>query len=99
LECNDVRCPVHGNLKIRGNIFEGIVVSDKNQRTVIVMREYLAPLRKYERHLRKRSKIPAHNPPCIAAKKGDTVKIEESRRISKTKSFVVTSITKKGAGQ
>ncbi len=90
---------MHGSLKTRGNIFEGIVVSDKNQRTVIVMRDYLAPLRKYERHLRKRSKIPAHNPSCIAAKKGDFVRVEESRRISKTKSFVVTSIIKKGAEQ
>ncbi len=99
MDCNDIRCPIHGSLKTRGNSFEGTVVSDRNQRTVIVIRDYIAPLRKYERQLRKRSSIPAHNPPCISAKRGDTVTVEECRRISKTKAFVVTSIIKKGVEQ
>lgn len=97
MECNDVKCPVHGNLKTRGSTFEGLVVSDKNQRTVIVSRDYITPLRKYERYLRRRSRIPAHNPQCIGAHRGDRVRIEETRRLSKTKSFVITSIIEKGA--
>ncbi len=99
MECNDIKCPVHGKLKTRGSVFEGLVVSDKNHKTVIVMREYFTPLKKYERYLRKRSRIPSHNPPCMDAHRGDIVRIEESRRLSKTKSFVVTSIIKRGGAE
>jgi len=35
------------------------------------------------------SRITAHNPPCIAARRGEKVKIAECRPLSKTKSFVV----------
>ena len=41
-----------------------------------------------------KSKIKAHNPTSINAKEGDIVKIGETRRISKTKSFVVMEILK-----
>ena len=41
------------------------------------------------RYEKRRSKILAHNPPCIDAKKGDKVKIAECRPISKNVSFVV----------
>lgn len=75
--------------------FEGLVVSDKAKRTVIVEVDYNRYAYKYERLLRKRSRIPAHNPECISAKANDVVNIAETRRLSKTKSFVVTGVVKK----
>ncbi len=88
-ECKDKNCPFHGDLKVRGQIIEGRVVSDKMRRTVVVEKDYLHRLRKFERYERRRSKLSAHNPECIAAKVGDNVKIMECRPISKTKSFVI----------
>jgi len=88
-ECDDVNCPFHGKLPVRGQIIEGVVVSDKAEKTVVVQRTYMKKIRKYERYEKRRSKIHAHNPPCIAAKAGDVVKIMECRPLSKTKSFVV----------
>ena len=88
-ECEDVDCPFHGTLPVRGQILEGVVVSDKAPKTVVVLRSYLKKIAKYERYERRESKIHAHNPPCIHAKVGDTVKIAECRPLSKTKSFVV----------
>jgi len=88
-ECDDVNCPFHGRLPVRGQIIEGVVVSDKAEKTVVVQRVYMKKIRKYERYEKRRSKIHAHNPPCIAAKAGDVVKIMECRPLSKTKSFVV----------
>jgi small subunit ribosomal protein S17 len=88
-ECDDVDCPFHGTLPVRGQILEGVVVSDKAPKTVVVLRSYLKKIAKYERYERRESKIHAHNPPCINAKVGDTVKIAECRPLSKTKSFVV----------
>ena len=95
MECSDPRCPIHGGQKFRGMQFEGLVVSAKAKKTVIVEVNYNRFVYKYERSLRKRSRIPAHNPDCISAKLNDTVNIAETRRLSKTKSFVVTNIVKK----
>jgi small subunit ribosomal protein S17 len=80
---------VHGSLKVRGAVVEGIVVSDKPKNTIIVEREYLQYIPKYERYERRTSKLNAHIPPCMDAKVGDKVRIGECKKISKTKSFVL----------
>lgn len=88
-ECEDEKCPFHGRLRVRGILLEGVVVSDRMNRTVVVRRDYLHYLPKYERYEKRSSKIHAHNPPCINAKVGDKVLIAECRPLSKTKKFVV----------
>ncbi len=90
--CDDKKCPFHGTLRVRGRTLEGIVVSDKMEKTVIVRRDYLKYVPKFKRYERRRSRIPAHNPPCIDAREGDRVRIAECRPISKTVSFVVVEI-------
>jgi len=87
--CQDEKCPFHGKLPIRGKILKGVVVSDRMQDTAIVRIDYLHYIPKYERYEKRKSRIPAHNPSCINAKKGDTVRIAECRPLSKTKSFVI----------
>lgn len=88
-ECDDPNCPFHGTLPIRGKILEGIVVSDKMSKSVIVKRDYIHYITKFERYERRHSRISAHSPLCINAKKDDRVKIAECRPLSKTKQFVV----------
>lgn len=88
-ECKDVNCPFHGTLSVRGKVMDGVVVSDRMQKSVVVSIEYTRYFPKYERYARMNSRITAHNPPCIDAKSGDIVKIAECRPLSKTKSFVV----------
>lgn len=87
--CSDEKCPFHGKLPVRGRVFIGEVISDKMDKSAIVLVEYVKKVRKYERYERRRSKIPAHNPECISARIGDMVKIAECRKLSKTKSFVI----------
>ncbi len=87
--CNDINCPFHGGLPIRGRVLEGVVVSAKMDKTVVVGRDYLTYVSRFRRYERRRSRIPSHNPPCIDAKEGDRVVIAESRPLSKTVSFVV----------
>ena len=87
--CKGIDCPFHGALPIRGKILEGLVKSEKMQNTVIVERNYLYYIPKYERYERRHKSIPAHRPDCIDLKKGDKVKIAECRPLSKTKQFVV----------
>ena len=87
--CDDINCPFHGELPIRGRVLEGLVVSSKMDKTVVVERDYLSYIPKFMRYERRRSRIPSHNPPCIDVKEGDHVVIVETRPISKTVSFVV----------
>jgi len=91
--CSDRNCPFHGTLPTRGSVLAGKVVSDKMHNTVVVQIDFLQSFPKYHRYGKKRSKIHAHNPPCIGAVKGDSVKIAECRHLSKTVSFVVTEKT------
>ena len=88
-ECKDERCPKHGHLKVRGNIFEGAVVSVKPKNTAIVKTEYLHYVPKYERYERRSTRINAYLPSCVTVKVGDQIKVGECRKLSKTKSFVV----------
>jgi small subunit ribosomal protein S17 len=87
--CEDRNCPFHGELPVRGHVLEGVVVSAKMDKTVVVKRDYLYYVTKFIRYERRHSRIPSHNPPCIDAKEGDRVVIAECRPISKTVSFVV----------
>jgi len=87
--CEDNNCPFHGELAVRGRIFEGDVVSAKMDKTVVVRRDYLYYVPKYKRYERRHGHISAHNPPCLEVKDGDRVKIAECRPLSKTVSFVV----------
>ena len=87
--CDDPNCPFHGKLSVRGRMLEGVVVSDKMEKSTSIRIDYLRYIPKFERYERRNSKIIAHNPPCIGAKVGDKVKIAECRPLSKTKAFVI----------
>jgi small subunit ribosomal protein S17 len=93
-ECEDVNCPFHGTLPVRGQVITGKVVSDKMQDAVVVSRDYLHYVKKYKRYEKRSSKLHAHCPPCLGAQVGDMVKIAECRPLSKTKKFVVVEVTK-----
>ena len=79
----------NGEFRTHGRTFVGTVVSDKMHRTVVVEWERRHYVPKYQRYERRYSKVAAHNPDEIDAKKGDKVTIMETRPISKTKSFIV----------
>ncbi len=91
--CDDINCPFHGNLSVRGRVMEGIVKSTKMYKTITFQMDYLSLVKKYMRYERRRSKKHAHLPPCLDAKIGDTVKVVECRPLSKNVSSVVVSVT------
>ncbi|MDP6155703.1 MAG: 30S ribosomal protein S17 [Candidatus Thermoplasmatota archaeon] len=87
--CQDVYCPFHGKLSVRGQILEGIVSSTKMNQSAVVMRERLFYIKKYERYEKRTSRHSVHNPPCLGVRIGDRVKIAECRPLAKTVSFVI----------
>jgi len=85
--------PKHADaFPVRGNEFVGKVVSAKAPKTVTILREIVVWVPKYERYKKLSSKVHAHNPEWINAKEDDIVRVGETRRISKTKAFVITEI-------
>lgn len=90
--CTDIHCPFHGNLKVRGQILVGQVISNKMSRSVVIERKYEKLINKYQRYEKRKTKTHAHNPDCINAKVGDIVIFAECKPISKTKSFVVVQV-------
>jgi len=75
-------------------VYTGTVVSSKMQKTVIVKIMRLGKHPKYSRVMKKFIKFKAHDENGIA-KLGDTVRIEETRPISKDKRFRVIGVVKK----
>ncbi len=88
-ECNDINCPFHGNLNVRGQMITGDVVSTKMNKSVVIKKETKEFIKKYERYATKFSKYHAHLPDCISVNVGDRVRIAECRKLAKTISFVV----------
>jgi len=76
---------------------EGVVISDKMDKTVVVEVERLVMDRMYGKYLKRRSRFMAHDEKN-ECKAGDRVRIEESRPLSRHKRWVVKDVLKKASG-
>lgn len=76
---------------LRGRILQGVVVSDKMDKTIVVAvdRRVTHPL--YEKVITRTTKVHVHDAE-ERCKVGDKVLIQETRPISKTKSWVLLNI-------
>ena len=73
---------------------EGVVASDKGDKTIKVVVNYQTKHAKYGKYLKRRSVLHAHDEKN-EAREGDTVEIAECRPLSKTKHHRLLKITKK----
>lgn len=69
----------------------GKVVSDKMDKTIVVMIERTVKHPKYGKIMKRRTKLHAHDENQVS-QIGNTVKIQESRPLSKTKSWVLVEV-------
>ncbi|HDR53511.1 MAG TPA: 30S ribosomal protein S17 [archaeon] len=97
MTCNDPKCPRHGGLKTRAKTLKATVVKALAERTAVVEWPRLRKAPKYDRFYRTSSKVSVHVPACMKVKAGDKVLIAETRKLSKTKAFVITEVLKDGA--
>ncbi|RVX19777.1 40S ribosomal protein S11 [Vitis vinifera] len=93
----DKKCPFTGGVSIRGRILAGTCHSAKMMRTIIVRRNYLHYVKKYQRYEKRHSNIPAHISPCFRVKEGDHVIIGQCRPLSKTVRFNVLKVIPAGS--
>ncbi len=78
----------------RNREFTGKVISDVNSKTVTVLVETYKNDKLYGKRVKYSKKYAAHDENGIA-KKGDTVRIVETRPLSKTKHFRVVEVVEK----
>ena len=89
-KCSDKECFIHGNLKTRGRIFEGVVTKKFPKRIAIEFERNIY-VKKYERYAKSKTKIHARVPKCMEDQihVGDYIKIQECRPLSKIIHFSV----------
>ena len=75
---------------------EGVVISDKMDKTAVVEVERLVMDPLYGKYLKRRSRFMAHDEKN-ECKVGDRVRIEESRPLSRHKRWVVKDVLEKAA--
>ncbi len=81
---------IRGRAKTR----EGVVVSDKMDKTVVVMVERLVQHPKYKKYVKRRKKVKAHDE-SNGCGTGDRVVIVECRPLSRDKRWRVQSVLTK----
>ncbi len=72
----------------------GVVASDRMDKTLTVTVEKIKRHRRYGKYVRRRSTFKAHDP-HNDARAGDLVEIEETRPLSKTKSWRLVRILRR----
>lgn len=77
-------------------IMTGVVVSDKMDKTVVVLVNRLIKHPVYKKYIRRRAKFMAHDEQN-SARMGDTVEIIESRPLSRFKRWRLTRILERRA--
>ncbi|XP_050520107.1 40S ribosomal protein S11 [Daktulosphaira vitifoliae] len=91
----DKKCPFTGNVSIRGRILTGVVRKMKMQKTIVIRRDYLHYISKYNRFEKRHKNMSVHLSPCFRdVEIGDIVTIGECRPLSKTVRFNVLKVTK-----
>ncbi len=74
--------------ELKGQILEGVVVSDKMQKTIIVEVNRFVKNGKYQKFQKVTTRYKAHDE-ANAHKVGEKVSIQETRPLSRHKSFIV----------
>lgn len=91
----DKKCPFTGNVSIRGRILTGMITKMKMTRTIVIRRDYLHFVKKYNRFEKRHRNMSVHCSPAFRdAVVGDIVTVGECRPLSKTVRFNVLKVTK-----
>ena len=69
--------------------FRGVVISTKMTRTIVIRRDYLHYIKKYNRFEKRHKTVAAHCSPAFRIKTGDVVTVGQCRPLSKTVRFNV----------
>ena len=88
----DKKCPFTSDVPIRGRIIKGMCISTKMNKTVVIRRDFLHYVKKYQRYEKRHNNVPVHCSPAFRIKEGDIVTAGECRPLSKTVRFNVLKV-------
>ena len=91
-ECTDKKCPFHGEIVPKDEIFKGVVARKDINRSATIEWSRRIYVPKYERYETRRSRMRVHNPACLNAEVGEQVVAARTRPLSKTKNHVIISV-------
>ena len=62
-----------GNVNIRGKLITGVIKTTKMKNTLIIRKDYLHYIKKYNRFEKRHKNTPVHVSPCFRVKAGDEI--------------------------
>jgi small subunit ribosomal protein S17 len=83
--------PVHAPVQGKRQVRQGVVVSDRAEKTITVRIDVARPHRRYEKIVRSSSTLHAHDE-NNEAHEGDVVRVIESRPLSRTKHWTLVDV-------
>ena len=81
--------------KSRRKVVDGVVVSDKMEKSIAVGTERRVLHQRYKKNIRRKTKLHAHDE-NNDARTGDTVRIAETRPLSKLKRWKLVEVLQRG---
>jgi small subunit ribosomal protein S11e len=94
----DKKCPFTSNVSIRGRILKGVVKAHRMKNTIVIRRDFLHYISKYNRFEKRHTNIAAHLSPAFRVNEGDNVTLGQCRPLSKTVRFNVIKVDAKAGG-
>merc|ERR1719390_245271 len=94
----DKKCPWTGSVNIRGKMLTGVIRTTKMKNTVIIRKDYLHYIKKYNRFEKRHKNTPVHVSPAFRVKVGDEILAGQCRPLSKTVRFNMLKVLRSAAG-
>ena len=94
----DKKCPWTGSVNIRGKLMTGVIKTTKMKNTVIIRKDYLHYIKKYNRFEKRHKNTPVHVSPAFRVKQGDEILAGQCRPISKTVRFNMLKVIRSFGG-
>ena len=93
------RLPVAGNVNIRGKLITGVIKTTKMKNTIIIRKDYLHYIKKYNRFEKRHKNTPVHVSPAFRVKAGDVILCGQCRPLSKTVRFNMLKLVSSAGGK
>ncbi|KAJ6665780.1 hypothetical protein lerEdw1_001252 [Lerista edwardsae] len=91
----DKKCPFTGNMSICGRILSGVVTKMKMQHIIVIRRDYLHYISKYNQFEKRHKNMSVHRSPCFQGVQiQDIATVGKCWLLSKTVRFNVLKVTK-----
>ena len=87
-----------GNVNIRGKMLTGVIKTTKMKNTVIIRKDFLHYIKKYNRFEKRHKNTPVHVSPAFRVKPGDEILAGQCRPLSKTVRFNMLKMIRAAGG-